>query len=529
MKFFVSYSCSVQDKVREIVASLRDSGEEVWWDQDLKAGQDWWGTILNNIEACEVCLFMISEKSVQSPYCMEELRYALDRNRLVLPYVMDAPVTYTIPPEIMQGRIQFELYSGTPNQLKHRIRVACQGVDWTQYRNRYCARPAEPNTGTNDLVDRLDKAAALAHEGHFDEAIKGFRDVERNDPDSYGEFCHTWIDKIKRYQDVVKHANSPALKSLAKQRWDAFLQAYANDDLFDPLNVSGKLAGADAPAKRTGLLAALSAQPETPAPAVQELTAEEYLQRGLGLPIQNYALKIADFTEAIRLKPDYYEAYYMRGYTYDEKRDYDRAIADYTEAIRLNPMNAAVYLNRGASYEAKGEYDRSIADYTEALRLNPLNAAAYCSRGANYSEIGEHDQAIADYTAALRIDPRYVAAYNNRGNSYDAKGYVDRAIADYDEAIRLNPQYADAYNNRGNSYESKGDVERAIADYNEAIRLNPQYAAAYNNRGVSYYTKQDYDRAIADYDAVLRIDPEHELAKKNRQVALLAKRTRDGQ
>jgi HEAT repeat protein len=242
MKFFVSYSRSVQDSVRDIIASLRDDGEDVWWDQDLRAGQDWWATILNNIEARDVCLFMISEKAVQSPYCMEELRYALARNRLVLPFVMDAPVTYTIPPEIMKGRIQFEPYSGRPNHLKDRIRITCKGVDWTQYKDLFAQRPPEPNTGTSNLADRLAKAIALAQEGVFDSAIEGFTDVAHNDHANFGDFCHTWIEKINRYKEVISLATHASMKRLALPKWAAFLKQYADDDPFDPLGVEEKLA-----------------------------------------------------------------------------------------------------------------------------------------------------------------------------------------------------------------------------------------------------------------------------------------------
>jgi HEAT repeat protein len=242
MKFFVSYSRSVQDSVRDIIASLRDDGEDVWWDQDLRAGQDWWATILNNIEARDVCLFMISEKAVQSPYCMEELRYALARNRLVLPFVLDAPVTYTIPPEIMKGRIQFEPYSGRPNHLKDRIRITCKGVDWTQYKDLFAVRPPEPNTGTSNLADRLAKAIALAQEGVFDSAIEGFTDVAHNDHANFGDFCHTWIEKINRYKEVISLATHASMKRLALPKWAAFLKQYADDDPFDPLGVEEKLA-----------------------------------------------------------------------------------------------------------------------------------------------------------------------------------------------------------------------------------------------------------------------------------------------
>ena len=46
------------------------------------------------------------------------------------------------------------------------------------------------------------------------------------------------------------------------------------------------------------------------------------------------------------------------------------AIGDFTEAIRLNPNYAEVYNNRGSAYANENEYDNAIRDYTEAIRLN---------------------------------------------------------------------------------------------------------------------------------------------------------------
>ena len=51
------------------------------------------------------------------------------------------------------------------------------------------------------------------------------------------------------------------------------------------------------------------------------------------------------------------------------KGDNDRAIADYTDAIRLDPNFVTAYYNRGVTYRAKGDSDRAIADYTAAITL----------------------------------------------------------------------------------------------------------------------------------------------------------------
>jgi tetratricopeptide (TPR) repeat protein len=74
-------------------------------------------------------------------------------------------------------------------------------------------------------------------------------------------------------------------------------------------------------------------------------------------------------------------AFFVRGISYDNKQDYDRAIQDYNEAIRLDPNHSYVFTNRGNVYFYKQDYDRAIQDYNEAIRLDPNYANAFHNRG----------------------------------------------------------------------------------------------------------------------------------------------------
>jgi tetratricopeptide (TPR) repeat protein len=64
-------------------------------------------------------------------------------------------------------------------------------------------------------------------------------------------------------------------------------------------------------------------------------------------------------------------AFYNRAVAYENKDRYDLAIADYSEAIRLKPNDADFYLYRGLDRQRMGDKAGAEADIAEAKRLNP--------------------------------------------------------------------------------------------------------------------------------------------------------------
>jgi tetratricopeptide (TPR) repeat protein len=92
----------------------------------------------------------------------------------------------------------------------------------------------------------------------------------------------------------------------------------------------------------------------------------------------SYDLAIRGCSEVIRVNKEAPKtlafAFTSRGDGYAFKQDYGRAIADYTEAIRLDPNFAAAYNGRAGVYSDQGDVDRAVADYIEARRLALKNA-----------------------------------------------------------------------------------------------------------------------------------------------------------
>ena len=113
-----------------------------------------------------------------------------------------------------------------------------------------------------------------------------------------------------------------------------------------------------------------------------------------------YQLNVAgDFDSAIVMltkiltEENNAEAYYYRGWDYSKKGQHDQAITDYSQAIKLKPDFVYAYAARGISYKANGQIDPAIADYSQAIRLKPNDVSTYFNRGNAYADKGQSDQA----------------------------------------------------------------------------------------------------------------------------------------
>ena len=213
--------------------------------------------------------------------------------------------------------------------------------------------------------------------------------------------------------------------------------------------------------------------------ASQGLTAVDWFNKASALwndeKYTDAKRAIEYLSNAIKLQPDYADAYINRGSAYIILGQYQLAIADINQAMRLKPDDAYyLYYNRAAAYSALGLYQRAIEDYNEALRLKPddiLDGSAYRSRGNAYAILGQYQLAIEDYSKAIRLRPDHAVAYYNRGTAYSKLSHHQSAIEDYNEAIRLKPDYVDAYYNRGYVYLNQGNNNLGCLDAQKACAL----------------------------------------------------------
>ena len=103
------------------------------------------------------------------------------------------------------------------------------------------------------------------------------------------------------------------------------------------------------------------------------------------------------------------------GNTLQEKGELGAAIESYKQAIKIKPDYADAYSNMGSALKEKGEFVAAIESYKQAIKIKPDFAEAYSNMGNALKEKGELGVAIESYKQAIKIKPDYANAYSNIG------------------------------------------------------------------------------------------------------------------
>ena len=242
------------------------------------------------------------------------------------------------------------------------------------------------------------------------------------------------------------------------------------------------------------------------------------------------------YSDVIRLKPDFTEAYQHRAVLFYKKGMDDRAVADMNKAIETagKDVYPAMYGDRGKFKYGAGDYPGAFADYKQATEMDPANAKWY--RGAANTAIDMKNPVAAEalFNAALsggqRSNGAIRAAFGNllmrelkfaeadaqcklalsaSGFSPDAKdlniaGIVAMKVRDYPRAIGLleramaaDPRDVDFVNNRASVAIEQKAWEDVYTYAQKALAINPNNPLANGLMAVGI-SRTNRGEALAD-------------------------------
>lgn len=123
---FVCYAHDERDAVLAEIAWLRGRGFEVWYDEAIEAGSRWSEDLARAVEGCAAFLYFLSPRSVASRYCLDEVHYALECGRPIVPVEL-APVTLTPGLRLgIGGMHRLAMHRTPPDELRPKLERGLQ-------------------------------------------------------------------------------------------------------------------------------------------------------------------------------------------------------------------------------------------------------------------------------------------------------------------------------------------------------------------------------------------------------------------
>lgn len=177
MRIFVSYARVDKPYCIRIIETLH--AHDVWYDQRLYAGQDWWKEILRRLDWCEVFVNLLSPDSVASLYCRRELEIARRLKRHIIPVLINKD---TVLPDKMRDwqyvDLSEKLTVENVTQLLNSILVVERQQGSTVPAPAHSRPLGESPVSNASPVELVSNAVRALEKGDYDNAIVLLRQAQ---------------------------------------------------------------------------------------------------------------------------------------------------------------------------------------------------------------------------------------------------------------------------------------------------------------------------------------------------------------
>jgi Flp pilus assembly protein TadD len=156
---------------------------------------------------------------------------------------------------------------------------------------------------------------------------------------------------------------------------------------------------------------------------------------------------IAKFNEAIGVSASCYDCYNNIGYSYAQKKDWEKAEAAYKKSTELKPDDATAHSGLATVYNAERKFDLAAEEGAKATQL-----AGNLSAGGGGNADAQYNQGVILW---------------NSGKIADAKKAFEGAVA-------ANPNHAEAHYQLGMALVNEGNMAGAATEFETYLKLAPE-------------------------------------------------------
>ena len=217
---------------------------------------------------------------------------------------------------------------------------------------------------------------------------------------------------------------------------------------------------------------------------------------------------MAAFDRALAIKPRS-DTYLNRAWA-RPMNDYAARIADIDQALKLDPNNVNALAEKAEQLAATGELRKAADLYGQVVKLAPARPDFALSRAIILYKAGDHASAMPIIDERRR-STKTSTDLNNLCWQKAIRGVLlDSALQDCNDALKLSPGDSAVLDSLAFVKLRTGKLDEAIALYTQAIAKNKLQSASYMGRAMTFALKGDMIRAQTDRAEAIKLDPDAE-------------------
>jgi len=164
----------------------------------------------------------------------------------------------------------------------------------------------------------------------------------------------------------------------------------------------------------------------------------EHLQSIINLYTQGLLQQaLSESSQMLERFPNSIVLYNIAGASNAGLMQFDDAIDSYKQALKIKPDYADAYYNMGVALNDKGNLEAAIDSYKQALKIKPDYAEAYNNIGNVLKDQGDLEAAIDSYKQAININPDYAESYYNLSLLHLLRGNLDEGFKYFEWRLKI--------------------------------------------------------------------------------------------
>ena len=230
-------------------------------------------------------------------------------------------------------------------------------------------------------------------------------------------------------------------------------------------------------------------------------------------PPQERERAIDSFRIAIRLKPDYGEAYTHLAHMLLERRDLAEAESVLKTADRLDANDPVLYYVKGLYFRVIGQPQDAIIQFHKSIEMYPNLREPHYELGLILHQTGDLNGAASEFRKSLELVPDDEPSYINLSQVLRQQGKIHEADALLQKFWKLRENgdadaRASAFSEKGIELGERGDLKGAIANLQAAVDLQPRHSETHRNLAMALFLDGQIREAGLQNEETTRLNPD---------------------